>query len=116
MQWNKDARKPAGGYWYCTVKRREADRRHYTQNREKLLEAVRRYGWKRYGIDGMTEELYEGLLEAQGGVCLGCGITQEEYLERTGKRLGVDHDHETGEIRGILCTHCNLEDVLKVVA
>jgi hypothetical protein len=38
----------------------------------------------------------------QGGVCAICGEPRPE--ERT---LHVDHDHETGLIRGLLCFRCN---------
>lgn len=53
----------------------------------------------RYGI---TPEDYIFLFEAQGGVCAICGN------ENTGGRnLCVDHNHETGKVRGLLCTSCN---------
>lgn len=51
---------------------------------------------------GITLEVYEMLLKAQCGVCAICGKTC-----KTGKRLGVDHDHETGAIRGLLCLRCD---------
>jgi hypothetical protein len=47
---------------------------------------------------GLTLEDYDRLLEAQGGKCV-CGSTK--------KPLHVDHDHETGEVRGLLCGPCN---------
>lgn len=51
---------------------------------------------------GLTLEQYEALYEAQGGVCYIC-------QRATGKRkkLAVDHDHETGYVRGLLCGICN---------
>lgn len=56
--------------------------------------------FRRYGI---TTAGYEALLAAQGGRCACCGTTSN----RSGKRLAVDHDHETGAIRGIICHSCN---------
>jgi hypothetical protein len=53
----------------------------------------------RYGI---TPEEYDELLVSQNGVCAICG---EECS--TGRRLSVDHDHETGRVRGLLCSKCN---------
>jgi len=53
----------------------------------------------RYGI---TAEEYEQQLQDQGGRCALC---REPC--RTGKRLAVDHDHETGKLRGLLCSACN---------
>lgn len=52
---------------------------------------------------GITKEDYLKLLENQGGVCAICGTSN------TGKRkaLSVDHDHQTGKIRGLLCSRCN---------
>lgn len=46
---------------------------------------------------GITRDEYLALLELQGGVCAGCG------QEPKTKRLAVDHDHVTGEVRGLLC-------------
>jgi RNA polymerase-binding transcription factor DksA len=51
---------------------------------------------------GMTIADYERMFDAQGGVCAICGEPRPE--ERT---LHVDHDHETGVIRGLLCFRCN---------
>jgi hypothetical protein len=54
---------------------------------------------RKYGI---TLDDYERMLEAQGGVCFICKKPRPE--DRT---LHVDHDHATGEIRGLLCFRCN---------
>lgn len=56
---------------------------------------------KTYGI---TEEDYEVLLEKQFGLCAICG-TDSQQRKRT---LHVDHCHETGAIRGLLCPDCNM--------
>ena len=56
----------------------------------------------RYGV---TIEQYYNVLEAQGG---GCGICGAAYADRKGqKKLHVDHDHVTGDFRGLLCAKCN---------
>lgn len=51
----------------------------------------------RYGI---TLEQYDAAAQAQGGVCVLCGQPQV-------RDLCVDHDHATGENRGLLCHRCN---------
>jgi len=66
-----------------------ADYRHY--------ESVKR----RYGL---TQTQYDTLKELQGGRCAIC--RQPPTGKRT--RLHVDHDHGTGEVRGLLCNLCNV--------
>jgi hypothetical protein len=50
---------------------------------------------------GLTLEEYGALLATQGEVCAICGGKDEKV------RLAVDHCHETGDIRGLLCRRCN---------
>lgn len=57
--------------------------------------------YRQYGI---TLEVYKELLAEQNGVC---AICQQPPDSIHPGRLCVDHDHETGEIRGLLCNYCN---------
>ena len=57
---------------------------------------------KRYGL---TRAQYAALLELQGGRCAICRRGPEGSGK---KRLTVDHDHRTGEVRGLLCNLCNV--------
>src|SRR5207249_694982 len=50
---------------------------------------------------GVTDAEYDRLLAAQGGGCAICGNPPKT------RRLHVDHDHKTGEVRGLLCHRCN---------
>lgn len=52
---------------------------------------------------GITTEYYDRMLESQDGRCAIC--KQPPSGKR--KSLCVDHCHETGEIRGLLCLACN---------
>lgn len=56
---------------------------------------------------GITLIQYREKLAEQGGVCAICG--SDEIADRKGKKLSlaVDHDHDTGALRGILCIACN---------
>ena len=54
----------------------------------------------RYGI---TPEEYNTLLEQQGGVCAICKRPPRGKM----KRLSVDHNHFTEQVRGLLCITCN---------
>ena len=51
---------------------------------------------------GITPEDYERRLAQQGGGCAVCA-----RAPKAGKSLHVDHDHETGYVRGLLCFKCN---------
>ena len=51
----------------------------------------------------ITLEDYKNMHEKQGGYCAICG-THESNLKR---RLQVDHCHNTGKIRELLCNSCN---------
>lgn len=55
-----------------------------------------------YGIE-LSE--YDRLYAIQGGVCAVCHKPQTDPRKTT---LCVDHDHTTGEVRGLLCSNCNV--------
>jgi hypothetical protein len=49
---------------------------------------------------GLTEKDFATLLAGQGGVCAICCTVPG--------RAVIDHDHDTGKVRGILCHNCNV--------
>ena len=58
----------------------------------------------RYGLEA---EIYYAMLVAQAGVCVLCGSPPRGDASGAGSRLHVDHDHETGKVRALLCNGCN---------
>lgn len=57
--------------------------------------------WAKRCWDGgyeLTLKEYDALLEKQGGLCCACNSKEE---------LQIDHCHETGRVRGLLCGSCN---------
>ena len=73
-----------------------AYRRAYRQRRK--LEERNAYLLRNFGISNQD---YDELLEQQSGGCAICG-------RQPGKiSLHVDHDHESGAVRGLLCVGCN---------
>jgi len=56
---------------------------------------------KKYGI---TNAQYQILSEIQNGLCAICGRVSRR---KHGTELVVDHSHETGRVRGLLCNECN---------
>ena len=80
------------------IRARKASRKWAHSEKGKKAEREKR--WKSYGLD-LTVDEYDDLLGKQGGVCAICG------QRPNGKLLGVDHDHSTGRVRGLLCSNCN---------
>lgn len=54
---------------------------------------------------GMTKEEYAAKYEAQNKGCYICG--GKSVIPNSERDLYVDHDHDTGAIRDLLCNHCN---------
>jgi hypothetical protein len=50
----------------------------------------------------MSLDEFETLVTKQNGVCAIC-----RRVNKSGKRLSVDHNHSTGKVRGLLCVTCN---------
>ena len=55
-------------------------------------------------IHGISTDEYNIMFEEQKGRCAICDRPQSEFK----RSLAVDHNHETGMIRGLLCNKCNL--------
>ena len=101
LEWRKNnrerARERSLRYYHKVVKndpdmlakKRAASNRSYHRNRLKRLTY-------NYGIE---PEEYLAMVEQQDGKCLICGKAPDV--------LAVDHDHQTGEVRGLLCKPCN---------
>ncbi len=75
---------------------REYNRRHAAKKTPAYMAKRRRQHLKRHY--DMTVEEFDAMLEAQGGRCACCS---------SAPATDVDHDHETDEIRGLLCGPCN---------
>lgn len=52
----------------------------------------------------MTEKQYREVFLKQKKRCAICG----KHQTRVWKHFGVDHNHITGQVRGLLCQSCNL--------
>jgi len=97
--------------WRSPCKDCTNERNRTPENRAKKAEIMRRKrradprkAWgahlRKYRI---TPDEYEALASAQNGVCAICGGVSPKK-----RRLSVDHDHTTGEVRGLLCQPCNV--------
>lgn len=94
---------------------------YYAKNKERILARAKAYrgtpGYRdrmdpikrrsrlrsRYGID---HDDYLALLFKQDGKCAICGSTETTCTKS--KYFDVDHNHTTGQVRGLLCRDCNV--------
>lgn len=98
------------GYRYCKacMKLRQAKNDARPEAREKKRATCRRnhqkyhYQAKNYGL---TPAQYEQMVADRRGLCDICSRPQRK---KNSKRLCIDHDHLTGEVRGLLCDSCNV--------
>lgn len=72
---------------------------HSAEGRQReRVQLLRRKREREYGL---IHDEYLALIEAQGNACAICG----DHGQR--RALAVDHDHLTGQVRGLLCDRCN---------
>lgn len=98
-------------------KRQQYAKGWYARNRERQLAKSRLRHLETFQYDstkrrraklaryGLTPEAYEALLLTQNGGCAICGRTDSGTALH--EKLGVDHDHQNGATRGLLCQPCN---------
>ena len=78
--------------WHCSDCRREDNYKNKEGVRNSIL-------YKKYGI---SSEEYDLILLEQDCRCAICGKKASDNKQR----LAIDYSHETGNIRGLLCSHC----------
>ena len=108
-------------------KKKKSDKDRYERKKEHILKEAKKYRdshkeerynynkkWvmsnKEKAIDnqlrikyGISLADYNKLKEKQNNCCEICGRHESEFK----RRMCVDHNHVTGEVRGLLCNHCN---------
>ena len=57
---------------------------------------------------GITREMFHVKLAAQDFRCAICRIENPKSMKNSIDGWNIDHDHVTGEVRGILCRPCNI--------
>ena len=81
-----------GHFKHCKMCDSKRAKQWAKDNKNKIL--IRKYG--------ITEQTFNYMLEEQCGRCAICGIHFE-----SSKNTHIDHSHETGKVRALLCNHCN---------
>jgi len=103
---NKDKHKKNWAEW-----QKKNKQYNITRQREyrKTTEGHKNYNinnWKAKGVIGDYDQLYEYYMN-----CDKCEVCNKEFTEKIKKCL--DHDHNTGDFRFILCASCNDHDYWK---
>jgi hypothetical protein len=90
-----------------TEAKRLACRRWYATKGAEYIKNWRALKGKAYernvtlkSLYGITSEQFDAMARSQDGRCAVC--------RKKTTRLVVDHDHATGEVRGLLCHGCNI--------
>jgi hypothetical protein len=96
-----------GHAWQCKKCSRKAGVRH--ENGGTVKSATYKYKIHIKRTYGITLEERNKILDSQNGCCAICkkplSYLVSEKLKQ--KKLYIDHNHETGKIRGLLCSTCN---------
>ena len=97
---NKEAMSAQMKEWYADNKeaKNAYSKKYQADNREVIRDKMYK---KKYGI---TLVEYNAMWAEQEGYCLICNEHEDEVK---GYGLVVDHNHETNEVRGLLCGSCN---------
>jgi hypothetical protein len=112
-RWREDPtnREKAAEYQaaYRAARTDEEIKRDREENRQRMLlphnqrRTKNRYTLHKYGLTLFEYEgVYARLLRQQQGVCAVCGDAPSDK-----EPLNLDHHHETGTVRALLCGHCN---------
>ena len=103
---------PDNVYWKLLTNTEEFKeyRRDYMRNYSKKLRETNPSYFKEKHLKkhyGITLEWYNEQHEKQNGLCAICGKPETAVVRGNRISLAVDHCHETGKVRGLLCRACN---------
>ena len=87
----------------CRTCAQESQKKSRQKNPKKY--SVLSLGYKRKREYGISPTAYIDMIEAQGGACAICKNANRNPKDK--RSLAIDHDHATGQVRGLLCSNCN---------
>ena len=101
---------------YARNKAANFEKRKARRARTRTQDALRTKLWRQANLDyefkpyGLTATQYESMHAAQSGLCAICQKPETKRHNKSGEicRLAVDHDHDSNEVRGLLCAACNI--------
>lgn len=95
---SKNKNRPDGHHQQCKECRSKYKPSPAAKERHKLYLKQ----WNRYKVSGFTQEDFDNKLKEQDYKCAICGTSDSGVMD-----FHADHDHKTGQKRGVLCHKCN---------
>lgn len=86
------------------------DDKTYRARQQRVYRRLSKEAHKGYALKsnyGISYECYDNMLISQGFACAICQKSETTVIRGQKIGLSVDHCHETGEVRGLLCRKCN---------
>lgn len=107
---SKNKKGKNGLYCHCKVCQRQTNRTRYNKPNGQIAkhaDGIRRY-WRHLNRDAAVKE-YDKLKSEQDSKCKICNLPESEIDKKYNKikYLCVDHNHQTMQVRGLLCSRCN---------
>lgn len=103
MAWTIEERRRYKREWSRRNRGRYAKQEQVWREKNKQLLETNRIKRNLGLLYGITPEDYDAMFAAQKGRCAICRRHQTEFK----RRLAVDHNHDTDEVRSLLCGDCN---------
>jgi len=94
-EFHKNKKSDDGLSYWCRMCKSEQNLLPKAKRKREKYDLERRYG--------ILPKQKQQMIEKQNGKCAIC----KKELD-SGRETNIDHDHETGRIRGILCNNCNI--------
>lgn len=95
---------PGGWGTRCKSCSKDVAKKHWETHRHKLNKRSAACHQKR--VYGITPDVKTAMLSAQGGKCAICRCILRDTKGMD--KVSIDHNHETGVVRGLLCGRCNI--------
>lgn len=105
-EFGKNKQTTTGLSCWCKLCKCEDSKIFRKNNPELMKKQSRRLKLKfRYGL---TPDEYDQMFKEQNGLCAICGKKETQCNQYGIQRLSVDHNHQNGKVRQLLCNRCNL--------
>ena len=105
-QKNKEQIAEKAREYYENTKERDREKIQHNNNSPAGIKSKMMSGWRRRGVINVNDEMYNNYIATTH-----CECCLKEFSSSRDRCL--DHDHETGEFRWVICQSCNNQDYWK---